>query len=261
MEKETLITTYKAISKSVLSYCAPIWAPTVADANWKDLQAAQNSGLKTALGCHKMADTGHVHAEAKMLPVKEHCAMLSKQFLLSTKQTGHPSQHDDISTPPRIMRKSLSIMYHNEISHLIRDGGNSKPQHKLGLNSIHSNSVQAYLETAPPNKVLNAPPPEIHAEERSLPRKTRSTLSQLRSGKSTYLKSFMNRIDPNTPPNCPDCGHDNHSTNHLFECPSKRTDLKCEDLWNRPRETALFLGLETGEQALDEGDNREEDPG
>ena len=146
-----------------------------------------------------MADTGHVHAEAKMLPVKEHCTMLSKQFLLSTKQIGHPSQHDDTSTPPRTMKKILSTLYHDDIRHLIQDGGNTKPQHKLGLNSIHSTSVQTYLESAPPNKVLNAPPPEIHTEEKSLPRKTRSTLSQLRSGYSTFLKSYMNRIDPNTP--------------------------------------------------------------
>ena len=43
MEKETFITTLKAVSKSVITYCAPIWAPTLADSNWEPLQAAQNA--------------------------------------------------------------------------------------------------------------------------------------------------------------------------------------------------------------------------
>ena len=75
--KETLLTTFKAISKSVLSYCSPIWSPSLSNTNWNELQIAQNNGLKTSLGCVKMSDVGHIHAESKMLPVKEHSDMLA----------------------------------------------------------------------------------------------------------------------------------------------------------------------------------------
>ena len=141
MEKETLITTFKAVCKSVATYCAPIWSPTLSDTNWTSLQAAQNGGLKTALGCVKKTDTGHIHAEAKLLPVKEHCKMLSKQFLLSTKQSSHPTFNDDLSTPPRTMRNTLATLHYNDIAHLVSEGGNSTAAHKIGLRAIHSEEV------------------------------------------------------------------------------------------------------------------------
>ena len=56
-------TTYKAIGKSILNYCAPIWTPTLADIHWKDLQTAQNAALRTATGCVNKTDIGHLHTE------------------------------------------------------------------------------------------------------------------------------------------------------------------------------------------------------
>ena len=106
------------------------------------------------------------------------------------------------------------------------------------------------------------PPPEIHTEEKTLPRKTRSTLSQLRSGYSTYLNSFMSIINSNTTPNCPKCGHAQHDTLHLFDCPNNVTSLEVLDLWRKPKETAEFLGLDTGApNEPDDEDNHDVDPG
>ena len=39
-EKETLLETYQDISKSVLSYCAPIWSPNLKEVNFDILQTA-----------------------------------------------------------------------------------------------------------------------------------------------------------------------------------------------------------------------------
>ena len=254
MSKEVLLTTYKAISKSLLTYCAPIWSPTLSDANFKELQVAQNMGLKTALGCVKMTDIGHIHAEAKVLPVKEHSSMLARQFLLSTQQPSHPAFNDDLSTPPRIMRKSLHSVHLKDIQHLIHEGGNSSANHKIGLRALHTSAVQSYLATAPHNKVLNAPPPEVNPEEKLLPRKTRSLLCQLRSGKSTFLNSWLCRTNRIPSDKCPKCGQETHETIHLFNCTQDPTNLQVRDLWLQPKMTAVFLGLDTG-------DEREEDPG
>ena len=44
-DKETLLTTYQAIGRSIISYCCPVWTPSHMDTNWSRLQWAQNSAL------------------------------------------------------------------------------------------------------------------------------------------------------------------------------------------------------------------------
>ena len=56
MDKENLFTAHNAISKSALSYCAPIWRPSLRKSKRKVLQTSQNAALRTALGCTKMTD-------------------------------------------------------------------------------------------------------------------------------------------------------------------------------------------------------------
>lgn len=36
-----------------------------------------------------------------------------------------------------------------------------------------------------------------------------------------------------------------HDVAHLFECPRQPTNLTTRDLWGKPIEVAVFLGLET----------------
>ena len=79
-EEETLLTTNKAI-----------WTPALCESAWDDLQAGQNAALRVATGCVKMTAASHLHSESKVMPVKDHCEMLSQQFLLSTTQANHPN--------------------------------------------------------------------------------------------------------------------------------------------------------------------------
>ena len=99
-EPETIITTYKAIGRSILNYCAPIWTPTLSNSNWDDIQVAQNSALRTALGCLRKTPIDHLHRESKCMKVEQHNHMLSAQFHLSTKQTGHANFSGPYSHPP-----------------------------------------------------------------------------------------------------------------------------------------------------------------
>ena len=77
-EKETLLTTYKAIGGSLINYAAPVWSPFVSQTNWDTLQPCQNTALRIATGCVKITDIDHLHTECKQMPVKEHCQMLGK---------------------------------------------------------------------------------------------------------------------------------------------------------------------------------------
>ena len=89
-DKEVLLNTYKAIGQSQLNYACPIWTPHLSNTSWNNLQVAQNSSLRVATGCLKMTNIDHLHSETKIMPVKAHCEMISKQCLMSTQKPEHP---------------------------------------------------------------------------------------------------------------------------------------------------------------------------
>ena len=245
-DMETINTTYKAIGKSILNYCAPIWTPTLSATNWESLQVAQNEALRTATGCFKMTDLGHLHTETKNMLVKDHNFMLAKQFHLATKKTGHPNSSLMDPQPKRLMKPTLSSLFDDDIRHLHDPGGNDSTRHKTGLIAIHTEAVQAAIAQTPSNKVLNTPAPPVSIEEKKLPRRTRTLLSQLRAGYSSLLQSYQSRINPAThSPGCPKCDAVPHDTNHLFSCLQDPTNLTPLSLWEDPFAAASFLGLQT----------------
>ena len=142
------------------------------------------------------------------------------------------------------MKETLSSRFGEEIRHMSRP---DLPEdvYKSKLKQIHTKSVKEALNAMEPNKVLLAPPPQIHKSEKCLPRATRATLSQLRSGYSNFLNSYKARINPTIQDVCPNCNQHSHTTRHLFECPNNRTNLTTRDLWTRPLEAARFLNLAT----------------
>ena len=220
-EKEVITSTYKAIGHALITYCCPIWTPSMSVTNWGSLQAAQNSALRIATGCHLMSDVNHLHAETKIMPVKAHCEMISKQFLLATQKTNHPNRvRLDVPPPPRQMKKTLVSEYGNEIKDMTYPDLPDNV-YKQKLKHIHTKSVKEIITT---NKILNTVPPEINKSEKTLPRKTRTTLAQLRSGYSNYLNSYKHRINPEIEDKCPHC-QGPHTTLHLFECPNNPTTL------------------------------------
>ena len=255
-EKEVLKTTYTAISKSVLNYATPIWTPTLSETNWSELQRSQNAALRTITGCTKMSDVGHLHSETKEMFVKEHCEMLSRQFLLSSTRPSHPNHKDIQEAPKRLMRNTLASKFKNDVLPFTANGVTDEPTYRAGLKTIHSSGVRDCIAKTGNNKVLNDIAPNINITETDLPRKTRTTLAQLRSGYSTYLQSYLARINPNEhTDHCPDCGQPGHTTQHLFQCPAKPTELEPRTLWEDPPAAATFLGLPTFQNPGELDDN------
>ena len=255
-DKETLLTTHKAISGSVLNYCAPVWTPTLSATAWTSLQASQNAAVRVATGCVKMTAVDHLQAEAKMMGVQDHCEMLSQQFLLATTLPDHPNHSNIDAAPPRLMKSTLRTRFADSVRPLTADGVTDSVSYKQGLKTIHTNCVATTIRKQTNNKVLNAPAPRINKTETSLPRKTRTTLAQLRSGYATTLNSYLHRINPTTYPTdaCPNCSSAPHTTAHLFQCSANPTDLEPRILWEDPPAAAVFLDLPTN-QDLDLDDN------
>ena len=260
---ETINSTYKAIGRSCIDYCAPIWSPTLSATNWNSLQIVQNAALRAATGCVKKTNIEHFHSETKNLLVKEHSYMLSKQFYLATKKVGHPNFSIPYKKPERLMKTDLGHLFEDEILHLFTDDGNDATRHKMGINSIHSSEVSKAIENLPPNKVLGRAAPEVHKDEKLLPRATRVALTQLRSGYSSKLNSYLHGCWPTQyDEHCPKCLQTPHDTNHLFSCPSDPTDLRTIALWENPVAAAAFLGLRTShDDPEDDDDGRQGDPG
>ena len=126
----------------------------------------------------------------------------------------------------------------------IGEGGIDQDNKKQILAGLHAEVVAGTILGYPPNPVLGERPPEVSSSERSLLRSARSGLAQHRSGYSTMLHSYKSRIDPNIVNRCPDCNVEGHTTNHLFNCEYKPTELTTMSLWTDPVGVAGFLGLE-----------------
>ncbi|VDN20766.1 unnamed protein product [Dibothriocephalus latus] len=78
--KETLATTFKVLVKSHLTYAAPIWSPTINSSSLRRLQSALNAALRSITGWYKMLPIDHLHAQASVLPIGPHNALLGQQF-------------------------------------------------------------------------------------------------------------------------------------------------------------------------------------
>ena len=198
--KETLAVTYKAIGRGVLNYAAPVWTPTFSNTNWNTLQTKQNADLPTVTGNLKMAPIENLHRATKMLPVKKHNELLSKQFLMDSYLPSR-ADHNTVTEPERkrtasptlngMLQLSTADIFHQKTKTL------TKAAYKKGLKHLHITEVSE--ECIGTSKLLQTTGSEINLDEEKLPSEARIKLSQLRSGYSTALNSYNNRININVP--------------------------------------------------------------
>ena len=144
--------------------------------------------------------------------------------------------------PPRSLKPTLQHS-RKDIADLLPV---NKDDLKAKIRVIHTRGVQKALAQYPPNKVLQRNPPEVNSEEISLHRMTRSKLSQLRSGYSRLLNSYLHKIEEKDDDRCHLCNQSPHNTTHLFNCPNNPTKLDVLSLWTRPTLAANFLSLDEG---------------
>ena len=81
--KEDIIATYRTITRPILSYAASIWYPFASRTAMASLQTIQNTALRLATSCLKMAPIAHLHQETGVLPLSAHLDLACAQFLTS----------------------------------------------------------------------------------------------------------------------------------------------------------------------------------
>ena len=201
-DQETMVMTYKAVIRSILEYAAPIWDPIISDSGWAKLQTVQNQALRIATGCYINASQSHLHQETKVLPIREHSAMITKQSATQCHNPTHPGfKHLDKPPAPRAMKLTLQI--HETESRLLLNMNNQ--DRKLTNQLIHTDTVSQVISKYPPNRVLDARPPGVDESVLKLDRKDRALLCQLRSGFCKILSDYQARLDPSLPDHCPKC--------------------------------------------------------
>ena len=109
------------------------------------------------------------------------------------------------------------------------------------ISAIPTKIIGDAIDSMQPNRVLNRNTPLIDPSKVLLPRATRPTLTQLRSGHCAWLRSYLFRIGRVDSDLCPECGGSAHTVSHLFSCPSHPTNLTVNDLWSKPWDASVFL--------------------
>ena len=225
---------------SLFTYAAPIWFPNTSPSNIAKLQTIQNSAIRIATGCVMMTPIDHLHTEAKVLKVDEHLKMLCSQHLATCLQPNHISfPIVTADSGPRRIKNTLQLHSRDQVSDLLVNG--VIEDIKEARKTIHTRAVRTAINSRRPNGVISGPAPEVNEEEDNLPRGTRTTLAQLRSGYCSDLNTFKHRINLIPSPVCPCCRQADHTSQHIFDCPENPTDLVPLDLWQRPGEAAAFL--------------------
>ena len=241
-DKECLTATFKAILRPFADYAAPVVFPLYSQSSLHRLQLVQNRALRLATGAHQASSVDHLHSETDVLPVEPHLRLLLAQFLARALQPGHPN-HETVLLPPgpRQMKHTLRSKVGHLVDPHLDDGILAPGSFPAIKNRLHTQVVQETISSYAPNRVLGYRPPKISGSEKHLPRQSRATLSQLRSGHCARLADYQMRIGKVNSDECPDCLSLPASVSHLFECPSNPTTLTTLDLWTNPCEAIRFL--------------------
>ena len=185
-------------------------------------------------GCFDM-ECLHYHTETKVLPLDVHMGLITAQYREGALDPKHP-MHKELANPEPARKMKGSALDASSVT-LMHGCTNENEEEKERIRNkrrLHTAIVEKQLSQTPINSLINSQPPPVHKTETTLPRKTRRMLAQLRAKKCPLLQSYLHAIRAAEDPSCPLCGHPEHNSEHLFDCPSIPTDLTPVDLWRRP---------------------------
>ena len=211
-QKETLMATYKAVMRPALEYASSVWSPIASSTSINKLQVMQNAALRTT-GCTQDTNIQHLHDKTLALPIHKHLQFHASQYKQKTQHPSHPlHKRTTYFNTPRLKN---TIFNNGRYTTNIPTDPHSVTTRdiKTNMRHIHTSTVSRHLATRGNNKILCTPPPHTSSSEEILPHLTHSTLAQLRTNKSPFLKSYLHKVDAKTHPSplCPFCNIHTHT--------------------------------------------------
>ena len=195
--------------------------------------------MRTITGCTLDTNTQHLHSKTKILPLQNHLKLHASQLTQKASHPNHPlSPLTTQEAHPRYKKQST---FNNNINYTLKLPSStqttSHTQIKNNVKTIHTKIVHDYISSTH-NKILSKQPPPIRESETTLDHHTRCTLAQLRSNKSPFILSYLNKISPSfhPSPSCPLCQTHIHDTPHL---PQNKYHTGSRESVDRPRESGL----------------------
>ena len=153
-----------------MNYAAPVWSINTSESNIGKIQGVQNEALMIITGSHKMSSIGHIHSETKMLQVEDHMNLLSVQYLVQCLDTENVCHHiTKMDLQRREMKETIFSRHYQTVLPLLTNN------RKDTLQALHA----SFVNTAIGNMKDNNRPSFINGEKTRLPRRQRTTLSQL----------------------------------------------------------------------------------
>ncbi|KAI8122763.1 putative transcriptional regulatory protein [Lucilia cuprina] len=102
---------------------------------------------ETVTGCMQITSEHHLHEETKVLPVKEHNVMLTKQFLLGCHRDGSSNFNiTQLDAPPRHVRKDLRV--YEESIRSSSQNPLDRTSYTAALNDIHRDAINTAVSDA-----------------------------------------------------------------------------------------------------------------
>ena len=92
------------------------------------------------------------------------------------------------------MKDTLRSKLFDSVEPYLTNGVTQPLRYRQIINDLHTAIVGDAIEALGLNRVINRRPPDISPEEELLPRTTRCTLIQLRSGHCRLLTTYQQRI-------------------------------------------------------------------
>ncbi len=239
-QKETLGLLYRTVIRPLFNYACPVWFPTITATNVNKMQLIQNHACRIITGCHSMAAIDHLHNETELLPIDQHNQLLCAQYFCTSLTEDHPCRPLHHYHRPRTKKATVFTRFKPIFDQHFSDPPATDKHAKEMMKTLHTHFVAEYRASTS-NRVLHQTPPTISASELTLDRRTRTILSQLRSGFSSILMNYRHRIDQSVIDRCPKCLQTPHDTVHLFNCNSNRTNLPVTALWTDPVDAAQLI--------------------
>ena len=134
-------------------YASSVWQPDLAQSHMQVLQRTQNSALRIATGCTRSTPTAHLHAETKVLPLKDYLELRGTQIFSAAAAPEQPLReglYNPVGTRRHIHTTPSS--HYTALRAMI-------PPLPLGRAEswLHQNFIARALANAPPNTTGRGP--------------------------------------------------------------------------------------------------------